>query len=292
MYKYHFNSMSTMVQILVDKELFANDLMPVYKLFTSIEGTCSRFREDSELSLLNQQIGKEVGVSNDLFIILKEALKFYVETSGVFNPGILSAIENSGYSKSIEWIRGKEISPSLHSSFEETKIHPYQLNEEKKAVVLQTRIDLGGIAKGWVIDRAAEALSKYGYGFINVGGDIRIFGCLPRLLNIGIEDPFEPTKMISSIQIIEGAVATSTSMKRRWKSNGVEKHHLIDATTGEPSSSTIISSTVTASTATEADVLAKVVLLLGEENGKALLSTKKNKSVIINQAKEIWKGVW
>lgn len=290
MYKYNFNSMSTMVQISISQELFANDLMPVYRLFSSVEDICSRFKEDSELSRLNLQIGKEVEVSNQFFSILTDALKFYEETNGVFHPGILSAIENSGYAKSIEFIKGRELGVSSLPAPEDSKIKPYQLNEGKQTVILHTRIDLGGIAKGWVIDRAADLLSKYGYGFINVGGDIRIFGSLPRPLNIGIEDPYDPAKMISSIQVSDGAVATSTSMKRRWKMNGRNKHHLIDASSGEPSASTIISSTVTAPTATEADVLAKVVLLLGEKEGKSWISAKKKKAVIINQAKEIWKG--
>ena len=290
MYKYNFNSMSTMVQLSINQELFANDLMPVYKLFASVENTCSRFKEDSELSKLNQQLGQEVEVSDQLFSILKEALEFYEETNGVFNPGILSAIENSGYTKSIELIKGRELLAPSPIAPVFTKVRPYQLDEDKQTVVLHTRIDLGGIAKGWVVDRAAVILSDIGYGFVNVGGDIRIFGSLPRPLNIGLEDPFDPSKMLSSIQVTDGAVATSTSMKRRWKVNGSSKHHLIDATTGEPSASTIISSTVTAPTAVEADVLAKVVLLLGEEHGKALLFVKKNTAVIINEAKEIWRG--
>jgi len=290
MNKYNFNSMSTMVQISINQELFANDLMPVYKIFASVEDTCSRFKEDSELSRLNQQLEKEVEVSDQLFSILKEALRFYEETNGVFNPGILSAIEHSGYTKSIELIKGRELTAPSPTAPVFTKLRPYQLDEDRQTVLLHTRIDLGGIAKGWVVDRAAEVLSQHGFGFVNVGGDIRIFGSLPRPLNIGIEDPFDSAKMLSSIQVSDGAVATSTSMKRRWKVNGTSKHHLIDATTGEPSASTIISSTVTAPTAVEADVLAKVVLLLGEERGKALLSIKKNPAVMINEAKEIRKG--
>ncbi|MED4225298.1 FAD:protein FMN transferase [Neobacillus cucumis] len=290
MHQYKFNSMSTMVQISINQELFANDLMPVYKIFSSVEDTCSRFKEESELSRLNQQIGEEVEVSDLFFQILKDALRFYEETNGVFNPGILEAIEHSGYTKSIEFIKGRELAFPSPTASVFTKMRPYQLDEDKQTVVLHTKIDLGGIAKGWVIDRAADVLAKNGFGFINVGGDIRIFGTLPRPLNIGIEDPYDPSKMLSSIQVSEGAVATSTSMKRRWKVNGSHKHHLIDATTGEPSASKIISATVTAPTATEADVLAKVILLLGEERGKALLSVKKNHAVIINETKEIWRG--
>lgn len=290
MYKYHFNSMSTMVQISINKELFANDLMPVYKLFASVEDTCSRFKETSELSRLNQQLGQEVNVSNQLFSILAEALRYYKETNGVFNPGVLSAMENSGYTQSIEYIKGKEFSASILLAPVVTNNQPYQLYEDKQTAALNTRIDLGGIAKGWVIDRAADILSSHGFGYINVGGDIRIFGTLPRPLNIGIEDPFDPSKILSSIQVSNGAIATSTSMKRRWKVAGNAKHHLIDTVTGEPSASTIVSSTVTAPTATEADVLAKVILLLGEGQGKALLSVKKYPAVLINEAKEIWRG--
>ncbi|PLS04265.1 FAD:protein FMN transferase [Neobacillus cucumis] len=290
MYKYNFNSMSTIVQLSINKELFANDLMPVYKLFASVEDTCSRFKDDSELSRLNQQVGKEVEVSDQLFSILKDALRFYEETNGVFNPGILSAIENSGYTRSIEFIKGREVAATSLLAPEVTTILPYQLNEEKQTVILHTRIDLGGVAKGWVIDRTAELLSSYGFGFINVGGDIRVLGKLPRPLNIGIEDPFEPTNMLSSIQVSDGAVATSTSMKRRWTVEGKNKHHLIDARSGEPSASTIVSATVTAPTALEADVLAKVTLLLGEEAGKSLILSKDNKAVIINKTKEIWRG--
>ena len=96
--------------------------------------------------------------------------------------------------------------------------------------------------------------------------------------------------MLSSIQVSNGAIATSTSMKRRWKVDGRNKHHHIDVRTGEPSASAIVSSTVTAPTALEADVLAKVTLLLGEDDGKSLILSKKNKAVMINDAREIWRG--
>lgn len=290
MYNYQFNAMSTIVRITINHELFANDLMPVYKLFASAEDMCSRFKEDSELSLLNQQIGKETVVSNGLFSLLGSALSFYKESNGIFNPGILRALKKSGYTKSIEYIRDREIERPDLSVTDAEYTQPYDLDEVKQTAILHTEIDLGGIAKGWVIDEAAKLLSADGDGFINVGGDIRIFGTLPRPLNIGIEDPFDPKKMISDIQILRGALATSTSLKRKWLVNGHQKHHLIDSHTGAPSESRIVSATVTAPTAMEADVWAKVTLLLGEEQGKAWISKKQVKSVLVSQSKDVWKG--
>lgn len=289
MFNYQFNSMSTMVRISINHELFANDLMPIDKLFLLTENTCSRFREKSELSMLNRQIGKERVVSKEMFLILKRALQFYQETNGIFNPGILEAIENSGYSKSIEHIREQRINiPALSPTA--LKAQPFNLHENKQSITLFNKIDLGGIAKGWVIDRAAELLEKNGYGFINVGGDIRIFGTLPRPLNIGIEDPFDQTKMISSIQAKEGAVATSSTVKRRWLVKGKWKHHLIDPRTGSSSEGPIVSATVTAPTALEADVLAKTILLSGKEHGLTIASQKGCQSVLIDRDGEVLKG--
>ncbi|MEH7334945.1 FAD:protein FMN transferase [Neobacillus drentensis] len=287
MYNYQFNSLSTIVKISISRELFANNLMPVYKLFEGVEDTCSRFKEDSELSLLNQKIGKETAISADMFSILTMAESFYKETYGIFNPGVLTALESSGYSKSIESIRGQKLEIASPSAI--AAINPFTLNENLQSVILHTKIDLGGIAKGWVIDKASKLLDdKMCFGFINVGGDIRIFGSLPRQLNIGIENPFENTKIISSIQVKDGALATSTSMKRKWNLNGKQAHHLIDSRTGKPSESGIVSATVTAPTALEADVWAKTALLLGEEKGKEWLIKKGCLAVLINKDGEIW----
>jgi thiamine biosynthesis lipoprotein len=179
--------MSTIVQISINHELFANDMMPIYKLFELIEDTCSRFRTDSELSRLNHQVEKEVKVTSEMYSILTDALRFYEETEGIFNPSVLTALENHGYSISIEWIKGKELAGASTSTSVPIKSQLFKLNEQKQSVTLFSKIDLGGIAKGWVIERAAQLLEKLGYGFINVGGDLRIFGTLPRYLNIALK---------------------------------------------------------------------------------------------------------
>lgn len=290
MFSYQFPSMSTIVKISINHELFANDMMPIYKLFELIEDTCSRFRSDSELSRLNQQVEKEVIVSSEMFSILSDALRFFEETEGIFNPSILSTLENHGYSKSIEMIKGKELAVTPPSSMAAISSQPFIPNESKRSVTLLSKIDLGGMAKGWVIDRAALLLDRLGYGFINVGGDIRIFGTLPRPLNIGIESPFAETTMISSIQVQNGALATSTTMKRTWQMNGEWTHHLIDTQTGKPSKSKIVSATVTAPTALEADVWAKTVLLLGKQAGQEWINRKGVQAVLITKDGDIWRG--
>ncbi|WP_066366854.1 FAD:protein FMN transferase [Neobacillus fumarioli] len=290
MFQYQFNSMSTMVTISISHELFANDLLPVYKQFEFVENLCSRFLPDSELSKLNQQLENEISISPEMYFILREAERFYRETSGMFNPGILEALETNGYAASIETIRGKELTDTVPKNFKTVRTFPVTLNEKRQTAILHATIDLGGIAKGWILDRAAQLLEKHGFGFINVGGDIRVFGELPRSLNIGIENPFDPANILTSLQLEGGAVCTSTSAKRKWLVNGEERHHLIDPRTGTSSNSTIVSATITAPTAIVADVWAKTVLLLGEKKGQEWVNKKGLGAVLINKNGEIWRG--
>ncbi|MBO9129402.1 FAD:protein FMN transferase [Bacillus sp. 165] len=290
MKKYTFKAMSTVVEIGTLLDLPEDIQCVVKEQLRTLEAACSRFQENSELSSLNKQLGKEMPVSSLLFDILQKAQVFYEETDGLFNPGILRALEYAGYSKSIEYIRGKATdSPSSPPPYP-VQMFPYTLNEGLQAVTLHTKIDLGGMAKGWILDEIGTYLETHGNGFVNIGGDIRIFGSLPHALHIGIEHPYLVNTIVDSLTISSGAIATSTSMKRRWLVNGEWKHHLINPLTGQPSDSTLISCTVAAPTAIQADIWAKTILLLGEEQGRKWLQQKKITAVLLNHHNEIWKG--
>ncbi|WP_416829131.1 FAD:protein FMN transferase [Ectobacillus polymachus] len=289
MNKYSFRAMSTSVELGIVSYLDSEILHQVEIWLEAIENTCSRFRPDSELSQLNKYIGQEREVSFSLFEILQKAEEFYNDTDGMFNPGILTSLEQEGYTKSIEQIRDKEVETHPLSFHEIVPQPPFTLDAAKGTVTLHTRIDLGGIAKGWALDYIAALLEPHADGFINIGGDIRIFGMLPQSLHIDIENPFSKNGFISSIDITEGGLATSTSAKRKWLVGGQYHHHLIDPSTGHCAKSPIISATVTAPTAVEADVWAKVVLLLGEKKGKQWIHRKGIHAVLVNQDGSLWK---
>ena len=287
MKKHRFRSMSTMIEVSYCETIFPFQIDEIIDYFSLIERICSRFRKDSELSLINNQVGQEQPVSDLLLDILQAALLFYNETDGLFNPGILDALENQGYLESIEKvIEGT----SVKRESKKTNFVPYILNAEKRTVTLHTRIDLGGIAKSWAVDKAAEMLDPFGYGYVNAGGDIRIFGKLPRPLRIGVEDPFNPINNLTVIEVESGGVATSSTIKRRWEANGNWHHHLIDPQTGESSNGDIVSSTLTAASCVEADVWAKSILLLGEEQGVQMVKQRKSKAVLINSNGLLVKG--
>ena len=116
------------------------------------------------------------------------------------------------------------------------------------------RLDLGGIAKGYAVDRAAELLAPAGPCLVNAGGDLAVRG---GAWPVGVEH--------LTLLLERGAIATSGRDRRRWTRDGREHHHLIDPRTGAPADTPLLRATVVAASAAEAEVLAKAVFLGDEE---------------------------
>ncbi|WP_342046936.1 FAD:protein FMN transferase [Bacillus sp. OTU530] len=288
---YNFSAMNTNIQLGIERSKRSDEelLQQVQHIFEMVENACSRFLPDSELSRLNEQVGQEVALSPLLFSILQQAAKCYRETNGLFQPGVLAALEQEGYRQSIEQIRGQEITTFVSAPIAVATKLPYALDDKNITIVAEEKLDLGGIAKGWAVDYTAALLQANADGFINAGGDLCIFGQLANELTVGIEHPYIPGESMSSLSLSSGALATSSTAKRRWKNNGEWKHHLIDPRTGTSVNSRIVTVTVTAPTAVQADVWAKTVLLLGEEQGGAWIEQKGERAVWMNEFGEVWR---
>jgi thiamine biosynthesis lipoprotein len=128
------------------------------------------------------------------------------------------------------------------------------------------RLDLGGIAKGWTADRAAEvAVDGLAWALVSAGGDLRLAGTPPDGgVDVGVEDPERPGAELFRLMLHRGALATSCIARRAW---GPGLHHLIDPRTGAPAGGAVLQATVWAPTCVRAEVLAKQTLL---EGGPAL----------------------
>ena len=139
---------------------------------------------------------------------------------------------------------------------------------------LGMEVDLGGIAKGWIVQKAADLLHRFTSACaVSAGGDI-VFEGLPAdgtKWRVGIEDPREPAVSIAQLQMGPGTVATSSVAKRSWKQGAALRHHLIDPRTGEPAVTDWLSVTVAAAEIAVAEVYAKA-LLIGGRNQLARLA--------------------
>ena len=209
-----------------------------------------------------------------LLHLVHVALEFARRTDGLFDPTILRDLERAGYDRSFELVRGAPSAPSPapHASWRDVRV-----DEAARAVQLPTGagIDLGGIGKGYAVDRVARILGTP--CLVNCGGDVFAAGRPSDEGSwlVGVSDPFDQQRDLMVLRVADRAVATSSTVNRRWVApGGVPKHHLIDPRTRTPSESDAVQVTVVAPTVTEADVMAKVALLLGAEDGVRYLNAQ------------------
>ena len=267
------------------------------KFILAGEKRFTRFSEDSELSALNRSAGKRFPASPDLFSVIALARRFFHLTRGLFDPSILPELKRAGYDRSMEVLRDLGPSPLFetllaneHPSFSEM-----DLDESDHTILLPPgmSLDLGGIAKGWIAEQAANILSGYATACaVDAGGDMFLVG-LPVGLDqwpVALEDPLQPENILTTLNVSPGAIATSTVTKRVWQKAGKNRHHIIDPRTGEPAVSDWISVTVIAPHAYEAEVFAKALLIAGPQEAQEIVrhSGIPFTYLAIDQEKKIW----
>ena len=281
--KLSFRAMNTDVEVVACIPAGQRDyaLQTLYKIqdtFSEIERTLSRFRPDSELSALNASAGLTFKVSPTLFEVVSRALEAARETNGVFDPTILPGLIAAGYDRSFEKLKWSQDTLVARSSFSGVTWHDIFLDKESLTVYLPigVSLDLGGIGKGWTVDCVCQKLKRFPGYAVDAGGDIRLGGSQANgsPWTIGVDDPLLQGRNLSILGLHETAVCTSTTVKRNWRVNGTQQHHLIDPRSGQPSDSGVIAATVVAASAARAEIAAKSALILGPEAGLKFIESQ------------------
>lgn len=256
-----FRAMGTDVSILAPQDpAFARARAAVEVVFDREERRFSRFRDDSELCRVNGAAGRWTSVSAPFGSLIGLALAHADRTDGLFDPTVLHAMVAAGYDRDFDEVlagaRGALHPPRPCGRWREIVTRP-------GAILLPAGVglDLGGIAKGWTADLAAEAALRAGlpWALVSAGGDLRIAGDAPAI-DVRIEDPGAPSETAATLRLATGALASSSTLRRAW---GPDLHHILDPRTGAPSDSPIVQATVWAPTCAEAEVLATWALLTG-----------------------------
>lgn len=244
----------------------------VFALFDRVEREMSRYRDDSTVSAIDRNAPRWTPISPDLAAVLREAVRVAALSDGAFDPtiGAVSALWGFG-DEGGHIPEAKGLKAALA-----TVGYPRLVVEQKRARLLYpgTRLDLGGIAKGYAVDRAADLLAKAGVrgAIVNAGGDIRVFGERPGggPWHIGIQHPRDPKALLTKLDLTDTAVVTSGDYERYFIKDGVRYHHILDPATGQPARGCRSVSVVTKSAMT-GDALATAAFVLGPERGLALL---------------------
>jgi FAD:protein FMN transferase len=226
-----------------------------------LEGRWSRFRPDSEVSRLTAGAGRPLTVSPETILLVERAVEAWRLSGGAFDPTLLGAVLRAGYVRSLDGgpITARGTSPLV------TGCTDIVVDGDQVCLPAGTGFDPGGIGKGLAADIALSELIAAGAAgaCVNVGGDLRVAGDAPDgAWTVGVAHPWQHTPLVL-LGLSAGAVATSTTLRRRWEVDGETLHHLIDPLTGEPSATDLTLATVLTGEAWAAEVLAKTVLLRG-----------------------------
>ncbi len=242
-------------------------LASVEREFERLEALLSRFRPDSELSRLNAD--GEVEAGDDFLAVTRLAFAARERTGGRFDPTVHDALVAAGYDRSFELLDHVTLEDAGAVSLQQSPARGGgRLPDSGRRLALPpgVRLDLGGIAKGYAVDRAVELLAPLGPCLVNAGGDLAVRGVpAAGIWPVGVDTPAGAL----TLGLTEGALATSGTDRRRWRVGAEERHHLIDPRTGLPSDSDLLTVTVAADTAVDAEVLAKALFLVGEEEATA-----------------------
>ena len=275
LYKYPQVSMGTFVEITLigsSEESTRKAAFQAFQEIKRIEQLMSPWIESSDVSRINQSAGKEwVKVSPETFMVIKTANEISGLSEGRFD------ITVGPLTQLWRMAREKGVPPSAEELRQKLDLVNFRnvMIEEEGKVFLKKRemaIDLGGIAKGYAVDRAFELLNSLGYKYliVNAGGDLRTGGLkLDQPWSIGIQDPRASQKMMAMMSVSDAAIATSGDYEKFFMYQGKRYHHIFNPKDGLPPEE-CQSVTLLCKEGMVADALATAVFVLGPEKGYSL----------------------
>lgn len=247
-----------------------------FQEFERLEAGLSRYRDDSEVSKINRNAGVgPVQVSPELFMLLEKSLEICKDTGGAFDITILPVLSLWNFNEKNARPPSEEEVRQKLSLVDCQKII---LKKDQYLVFLPEPgmgIDLGGIAKGYAVDRVAELLKRKGVssGIVSAGGDMRVFGGKGRGLAVGIQDPRNRSRVLAKIYLKDSAISTSGDYERFFIFQGVRYAHILDPRSGHPAQGEE-SVSVVGESGLSTDAWATALFVLGSEEGLQMLKTR------------------
>lgn len=255
----------------------------VFARLREIENYMSVNISASDVSRINAAAGIEpIQVREDVFTVIERALFYAQLTDGAFDPTVQPLVSLWGFSDDKPHVPSQ---PEIREVLPLINAQNVEINRQTRAVFLKERgmaLDLGGIAKGYAADEAAQVIKNAGINraIIDLGGDIVILGEPKdkRPWRVGIQNPnSNPGIFFGVLEITakdgQQSVVTSGAYERFFEEDGIRYHHIFSPFSGEPIINDLLSVTVIAPIAMDADALSTAVFVMGYEKGKQLIDS-------------------
>ncbi|MBI5970156.1 MAG: FAD:protein FMN transferase [Deltaproteobacteria bacterium] len=271
--------MGTLVEVTLidgDRNGFDHAAQKAFAEIKRLEAIFSSYMPESDATRVSEAAGKTpVKVSPEFIEALKTALKVSELSDGAFDPTVGALGKLWGYSGEKRLVPSKEEIKKILPLVDYKKA---AVDEKNSTVFLKTKgmtINLGGVAKGYIVSKAVEVLKKNGVteGIIKAGGDMVAFrtsAATKDPFKIGIQHPREKGKLLGVAHVTNGAVSTSGDYERFFMIEGKRLHHILDPKTGFPADKSM-SVTIIGPDATEADALSTAIFVMGPEAGMELI---------------------
>lgn len=221
--------------------------------------------ETSEIFKLNQS--KEMTVSEDTLTLITRSKEIYTLTDGAFDISCEPLTREWGFYSGLE--NRVPSQQAIENALKGVGAAHIKIKDSTITLDENTSLDLGGIAKGYASQKAAEILKENGVNsaLMSLGGNVRAVGSKPDGENwsVAITDPDDNSKSIGTLKISDKAVVTSGGYQRYFEENGQIYHHIIDTKTGYPADSGLKSVTIVSSDDTFADALSTSLFVMGLE---------------------------
>lgn len=250
-----------------------------------INQTMSTYIDDSEISIINAKaFSQELQLNKEIYDLLSLSKKISALSDGAFDITYASV----GYLYSYP-DKSKPNDEQIAALLDAINYQYIELNDERQSVRFlhkDLKIDLGGIAKGYAVDRAIALLQKIGikHALVTAGGDTRLIGDkLGKPWIVGIRDPRNKDKQAVVLPLIDSAMSTSGDYERYFEQDGKRFHHILSPKTGK-STYEVQSVSIIGPESVYNDALSTAVFVMGVENGIGLINALPNFEAIVMDA--------
>jgi FAD:protein FMN transferase len=238
----------------------------------AVDSACSRFRPDSELSVLNRSGGRSIAVSTLFAEAVDAALDAAGFTGGLVDPTVGAAVLDAGYDRDFSVLPPDGAAVVVSSrTVARWDLVEFDRTARRVRVPAGMLLDLGATAKAWAADRsAARIAAQSGCGvLVSLGGDIAVAGRPPkggwrvRVQDVTGHPDCEAPAGSAVVAIREGGLATSNVTARRWRRGGDVLHHIIDPRVGLPARPVWRTASVVADSCVRANAASTASVILG-----------------------------
>jgi len=262
----------------------------VFEEAERINQLMSTYIQESKISEVNRNAHLEpIYAGDELYLVVQRALDISLLTHGAFDITYESVGQHYNFRE-----RKRPDADTVKEEVGRIDYRLVTLDDEKQTIFFEkegVRINLGGIAKGYVVDRGADILRAAGveHGIVTAGGDSRLIGDRRgKPWVIGVRDPRQEGQVAISIPLQDEAVSTSGDYERYFIEDGVRYHHILSPSSGEPASG-VHSATVFGPDAVLTDALSTSVFVMGVDEGLKMIACLPDyESIVIDSEGRIY----